>query len=268
MMTEHTSTPGAILVGCAGWSLPKAEAAAFPVEGSHLERYAAVFPAVEINSSFYRPHRPETYARWAASVPEHFRFSVKLPRAITHDSRLEGTEAPLERFALEAGRLGRKLGCLLVQLPPSFGFVDESAHLFFRRLHALFGCTVAFEARHPSWFSEPATSLLRESRVVRVIADPAAGRPGPHEPTSTESVYVRLHGSPRIYYSAYAPEFVEAVRRELARQRAAGRSCWCIFDNTAAFAAVPNALQLLDGLSGAQGPQRQPLEQAGLAAPW
>ena len=56
-------TTGHLLVGCAGWSLPKACADAFPVEGSHLERYAAVFPTVEINSSFYKPHKPATYAR-------------------------------------------------------------------------------------------------------------------------------------------------------------------------------------------------------------
>ena len=88
-MSDLQSTPaGARLIGCAGWSIHKDVAGAFPDEGSHLERYAAVFPAVEINSSFYRPHQPQTYARWAASVPEAFRFSVKLPRSITHDARL------------------------------------------------------------------------------------------------------------------------------------------------------------------------------------
>lgn len=262
-MTDQAITPGRLLVGCAGWSLPKADAAHFPVEGSHLERYAAVFPAVEINSSFYRPHRPETYAKWAACVPEHFRFAVKVPRAITHDARLEDDGALLERFAAEAGQLGAKLGCLLVQLPPKFGFVDEPARAFFRRLHELFGCAVAFEARHPSWFSDAATSLLRESGVARVIADPAAGQPGPHVPTSEDTVYVRLHGSPRIYYSRYAPEYVESVRRELASQTAAGRTCWCIFDNTAAFEAVPNALELLHGLGG------QALDETAiLTPPW
>ncbi|HWP34406.1 MAG TPA: DUF72 domain-containing protein, partial [Thermodesulfobacteriota bacterium] len=60
---------GAVLVGCAGWAIPRAAAGAFPGPGSHLERYARVLPAVEINSSFYRSHRPRTYARWAASVP-------------------------------------------------------------------------------------------------------------------------------------------------------------------------------------------------------
>ena len=55
-------------VGCAGWSIPRQYAEHFPQRGTHLERYAQRLPAVEINSSFYRPRRPETYARWAASV--------------------------------------------------------------------------------------------------------------------------------------------------------------------------------------------------------
>ena len=267
LMTAHSTAdanlPGRLLVGCAGWSLPKADAASFPVEGSHLERYAAVFPMVEINSSFYRPHRPATYAKWAACVPDDFRFAVKVPRAITHDARLENVERLLVQFAAEAGELGEKLGCLLVQLPPKFGFVDETARSFFRQLHGIFGTTIAFEARHPSWFSEAATELLVESRVTRVIADPAAGQPGPHVPTSSDAVYVRLHGTPRIYYSRYSPEYVESVRRELDRQRAAGRTCWCVFDNTAAFEAVPNALQLLHGLDG------QVLDETAIPpAPW
>jgi uncharacterized protein YecE (DUF72 family) len=60
---------GQVMVGTAGWSIPPQHADRFRGEGSHLERYSQRFPAVEINSSFYRPHRPSTYARWAASVP-------------------------------------------------------------------------------------------------------------------------------------------------------------------------------------------------------
>ena len=236
---------GSLLVGCAGWSLPKACADAFPPDGSHLERYAAVFPTVEINSSFYRPHKPETYARWAGSVPDDFRFAVKVPRAISHDARLVEVDELLDRFQGEAGMLGDKLGCLLVQLPPRFGFVDAAAHAFFNTLRARFGCTVAFEARHPSWFSEPASALLRECDVVRVIADPAAGQPGAHEPTSERAVYVRLHGTPRIYYSRYPADEIAAWRARLEAQAAAGRTVWCIFDNTAEGASVPNALELM-----------------------
>ena len=244
---SSTKKPAPILVGCAGWNLWKEHAAPFPTQGSHLERYAAVFPAVEINSSFYRPHKPDTYARWADCVPDAFRFAVKVPRAITHDARLLDAGSQLEKFAHEAGRLGPKLGCLLVQLPPKFGFTDEPARSFFGHLNDLFGCMVAFEARHPSWFSEPATELLRERGVTRVIADPPAGQPGPHVPTSETSVYVRLHGSPRIYYSRYPLDYIEAVRRELDAYAAKGRTCWCIFDNTAVGESIPNALELMHG---------------------
>ena len=68
-----------ILVGTAGWTLPRDVQHQFPPEGSHLARYAARFPVAEINSSFHRPHRPSTWARWASEVPPHFRFCAKLP---------------------------------------------------------------------------------------------------------------------------------------------------------------------------------------------
>jgi uncharacterized protein YecE (DUF72 family) len=86
------SLPPRIFIGCAGWSIARAHAQAFPEAGTHLKRYAQLLPAVEINSSFYRPHRPQTYARWAASTPQTFRFAVKLPRAITHTHRLRDSE--------------------------------------------------------------------------------------------------------------------------------------------------------------------------------
>jgi Protein of unknown function DUF72 len=99
--------PPGVYVGCAGWSVPKEHAAHFPAAGSHLQRYAARFPAVEVTSSFYRPHRPATYAKWAAAVPPGFRFSVKLPREVTHRRRLVGTADLLDRLLAEAGALGR-----------------------------------------------------------------------------------------------------------------------------------------------------------------
>lgn len=241
------------LIGCAGWNIPKEAAAAFPPTGSHLERYAAVFPVVEINSSFYKPHQPKTYARWAESVPSDFRFAVKVPRAITHDAQMRDIDALLARFAGEVKELKHKLGCLLVQTPPKLGFHDETVRDFFQKLQDSFGCMIACEGRHPSWFSDLATEVLRERKVTRVIADPAAGQPGPHVPT-TEDIYVRLHGAPRIYYSAYPQEYLDALVRELEVHRASGRRVWCIFDNTAAGEAVPNALDVLRATGG--GPQR------------
>src|ERR1700760_3747408 len=96
-------------IGTAGWSIPKAQRERFGAGDSILARYAARLNAVEINSSFYRPHRPATYARWAAAVPQNFRFSVKLPKAITHERRLEDCGDLLDRFVAEVTGLGPKL---------------------------------------------------------------------------------------------------------------------------------------------------------------
>jgi uncharacterized protein YecE (DUF72 family) len=249
-MSELQSSPTRRpLIGCAGWGIPKEAAAAFPHDGSHLERYAAVFPAVEINSSFYRPHQPQTYARWAASTPPDFRFSVKLPKAVTHEHKLQDVDALLDRFVREAGELGDKLGCVLVQLPPSGTFDEAVVADFLPRLRARFACQLALEARHPTWFDDAATALLRAHGVTRVIADPAAGQPGPHVPT-TDVSYLRLHGTPRVYYSAYPPAFLRDVERQIAQRLRSGADVWCIFDNTAEGHAVPNALDVMYGLIG------------------
>src|SRR3954469_14763579 len=108
--------PDGLRIGTAGWSIPKEHAAPFPTTGSHLERYGAVFNAVEINSSFYRPHRRATYERWAASVPADFRFAVKVPKAVTHEHRLKDVGDRLDRFIAEVGGLGPTRGPLLVQM--------------------------------------------------------------------------------------------------------------------------------------------------------
>ena len=247
MSELQSTTSGRPLIGCAGWGINKDAAAAFPVEGSHLERYAAVFPAVEINSSFYRPHQPQTYARWAACVPDAFRFSVKLPKAITHEAKLVGADDLLDRFAREAGELGPKLGCVLVQLPPGGAFDAQVAADFLRRLRARFSCMLALEGRHPTWFGDAATALLREHGVTRVMADPPAGQSGPHVPT-TNAAYLRLHGTPRIYYSAYPPEFLREIEQRITALAQPCADLWCIFDNTAEGHAVPNALEVLRGV--------------------
>ncbi len=231
-------------VGCAGWSLPRAAAAAFPKAGSHLERYAARFNCAEINSSFYRSHQPMTYARWAASVPDSFRFSVKMPRSVTHDARLVGVSSQLDGFFSEVGSLGDKLGCVLVQLAPSLAFERSVAHRFLAMLRRRHGGTVAVEPRHPSWFSTIADAVLMEFATSRVAADPsivpAAADPGGDRQTS----YFRLHGSPRMYYSTYADDALEQVEQRVRALRAEGSECWCLFDNTAHGGATPNALDL------------------------
>ncbi len=241
--SQPDSQPAALLVGCAGWAIPGADKAAFPAEGSHLERYAQRFGAVEINSSFYRPHRSATYARWAACVPAAFRFCVKLPRTITHEAGLRDADGLVREFAAQAGALGTNLGCVLVQLPPKLDFDPALAARFFALMQSEFSCSIACEARHPGWFEDSASALLEQRGVIRVIADPPKGQQGPHQPTA-ETIYVRLHGAPRIYYSSYGDDYLDELAGNMIQHGQAGRTVWAMFDNTASGASVPNALRV------------------------
>jgi len=239
----------AIRVGCAGWSLSSKVAARFEGQGSHLERYARVFDSVEINTSFYRPHQPKTYARWAASVPDAFRFAVKMPKAISHELRLRDADAALGRFMAEVGSLGDKLGCLLLQLPPSLAFDEASARAFFTSLRSFTDVRVACEPRHATWFSAEAAKTMTRAGIAVVHADPPPVA-GVDPVGDAKTLYIRLHGSPQIYYSAYEPSFIEAVAARALDARDVGADVWCIFDNTARGEAIPNALTLMDALKG------------------
>lgn len=228
-------------IGTAGWSVPSRHAAAFPTEGTHLQRYAQRLNAVEINTSFYRPHQPKTYEKWAASVPPDFRFAVKMPKTITHEKRLADCDDILARFLDEVAGLGDKLGVLLVQLPPRAAFDAKAADAFFDALRKLDATPVALEPRHASWFAPDVDRWLDSRRIARVAADPApvdgAGEPGGWSGLR----YYRWHGSPRIYHSEYDAAALESLHRRLST--AAG-AAWCIFDNTASGAALGNALTL------------------------
>lgn len=228
-----------LVIGTAGWSIPARHAQAVPAEGSQLQRYATALGAVEINSSFYRLHRPETYARWAASTPASFRFAVKCPRAITHEARLAGAEVALADFIAQAGALGEQWAVLLVQLPPSLAFDADVARHFFREVRNQFGAAVVCEPRHASWFTPEADALLRRAWVSRAAADPAR-TPAGGEPGGWPGLaYFRWHGSPQMYRSAYTDDWLAAQRARLPR----GHDCWCIFDNTASGAALGDALR-------------------------
>jgi uncharacterized protein YecE (DUF72 family) len=231
-------------IGTAGWTVPPRYAAELAGEGSHLERYAQLFYAVEINSSFHRPHRRQTFERWAASTPESFRSSVKMPKTITHAARLADCHSLLDRFVSEATGLGTKLGVLLVQLPPKLAFDESLADPFFRDLQSRIDAPVALEPRHASWFAPSMDGWLAERHVARVAADPAKVEAAAEPGGWTGLVYYRLHGSPRMYYSAYDAAALAALSRRLEESRARGIPSWCIFDNTAAGAALGNALEL------------------------
>ncbi|HYW58265.1 MAG TPA: DUF72 domain-containing protein [Polaromonas sp.] len=244
MAEQPTVHASQMKIGCAGWSLPRDSWSQFPEEGTHLQRYAQRINAAEINSSFYRPHQPTTYARWAADVPADFLFSVKLPKTITHEQRLRDCGNLLDSFLPQAGGLGNKLGCLLVQLPPSLVLGEKIAQTFFKALRVRHEGAVALEPRHASWFTPAADQLLQHWCIARVLADPVLHDPGRWPGGWADMVYLRLHGSPRMYYSSYGDGVLRALADRMQMAAAEGKRVWCIFDNTASGAATHNALEL------------------------
>ena len=238
-----------IVTGTAGWSIPKAVATRFAGQGTHLQRYARVLHCAEINSSFYRPHMRQTYEKWSRSVPDGFRFAVKLPRTITHEHRLRGIRALLDEFLAQVGGLGDRLGPFLVQLPPSLGFQSRHASSFFDLMRELHPGPVVCEPRHASWFEPEAHGLMKRLHIARVAADPAGvpeaaapgGWQGPGDRGAGATVYYRWHGSPRMYWSAYDAGQLDRWAGEVCRWPTEA-DVWCVFDNTASGAAIENAL--------------------------
>ena len=235
-----------IHVGTAGWNIPRAHKARFPEGGSQLQRYAARLNAAEINTSFYRPHAVATYERWAAAVPAGFRFSVKIPKVITHERGLTRAREPLARFLDEIAGLGFRLGPLLLQLPPSHAFDVRRVGRFFELLRTRHSGAVVCEPRHASWAASGAAALLMKYQVARVAADPPrvegfdapGGWPG--------VVYYRWHGSPRPYFSPYTMEQLRPLAVKLPE---CASDAWCVFDNTGSGSAAANALDLRGLLS-------------------
>lgn len=234
-----------IRVGTAGWSIPAPLRDRFPPAETLLHRYAQVFGAVEINSSFYRPHRPATYARWGASTPAAFRFAVKAPKTVTHERRLIDVAAPLDRFLDETAALETRRGPVLIQLPPSLALDARVADAFLALLRGRYDGDAVLEPRHASWFTAEADAVLTRYGVARVAADPAlsdaAARPGGWSGLQ----YWRLHGSPQIYASAYGLARLDALAARLSGP------AWVVFDNTQFGAAAADALLLQERLRGA-----------------
>jgi uncharacterized protein YecE (DUF72 family) len=230
-----------IRVGIAGWSNPPAVRSARDPDQTHLSHYAAQFSCVEINSAFYRSHQRATYRRWHDETPAAFRFSVKMPRSITHESQLKRCASEVELFYENITALRAKLAAVLIQLPPSLEFNGRVVRAFFKSLPRRRGTRLVCEPRHSSWFTSAADAALREAGVSRVAADPARCPTADTTGGAPSFAYYRWHGSPRIYYSKYSE--AQLTRFAAMVEGSKAREIWCVFDNTAQHAAWHNALQ-------------------------
>jgi uncharacterized protein YecE (DUF72 family) len=219
-------------IGISGWRYAPWRGIFYPADlpqRCELEFAARMFSSIEINGSFYNLQRPESYARWYDSTPDHFSFSVKAPRYITHILRLRDIETPLANFfASGLFNLREKLGPLLWQFPPSFRFDPKLFGEFLQRLpHDTEAASAlarrhdahvtgrailhidkkrplrhAVEIRNNSFVDAQFIDLLREHRVALVFAD-TAGKWPYYEDLTADFVYLRLHGDVELYASGY-----------------------------------------------------------------
>jgi uncharacterized protein YecE (DUF72 family) len=195
-----------VVVGTSGWQYRDWRGRFYPerlAQAKWLEHYAANFATVESNNAFYRLPEPHTFAAWAARTPADFVMAVKASRYLTHIRRLRDPEEPVRRFMEHAAHLGRKLGPVLLQLPPTLkadlGALRATIERFPPEVR------VAVEPRHESWFTDAARALLTELGAALCLTD-SRGRRSPLWRTSGWS-YLRFHqgvATPRPCYGERA----------------------------------------------------------------
>jgi len=234
---------GKLYIGTSGWSYKHWKGVFYPENLSQnkwLEYYAEHFETVEINNSFYRLPKRETFESWRSNTPPGFVFAVKASRYITHLKKLKGVEESLGKFLGNARGLGEKLGPILFQFPANWHTNPERLNDFTRLLPD--GLRYAFEFRHESWFNDKVYKILKSKDAAIGIAD------SPDWPTTYEITasftFIRMHGGRKLYASEYStPElsqWAQIVKRFIDKEI----DVYVYFNNDARAYAVKNAIQL------------------------
>jgi uncharacterized protein YecE (DUF72 family) len=231
-----------IYIGTSGWNYNHWRDAFYPrgcPKSKWLQYYARNFTTVEVNSTFYRQPKPETLENWRRKTPEGFLWAVKASRYITHIKRLKDTGESLERFFSAAGILKEKLGPVLFQLPPGLAFNEGVFEEFCTSLEKYrHRCTL--EVRHKSWLEEIVLAKLEKHRIAFCISD-TAGRYPYSETVTADFIYIRLHGSRKLYASDYTDEELRTWARKIL---AWNRDIYVYFDNDFGGYAPKNAARL------------------------
>lgn len=271
-------------VGISGWTYTPWRGVFYPRglrQTDELAFASRQLNSIEINGTFYSLQRPESFAAWYAAVPDDFVFSLKAPRFITHIKRLNNIDAPLANFfASGVLALGKKLGPILWQLPPSFKFDGARLAAFFEKLprtqkaaEALarkhddkvegrelvkatepISLKYALEVRHDSFQTPELLTLLKKHDIALCIADTAGKWPQIEELTAGFA-YVRLHGADQLYVSGYTPEGLDAWARKIRKWGKAG-PVFVYFDNDVKVRSPADAIALSERLGVAAGDAR------------
>lgn len=183
--------PQRVLVGTSGYNYPEWRGSFYPDKlpaPKMLPYYAERFRTVEINYTFYRLPNEKLLTGWSDATPAGFSFTLKAPRRITHDARLQRCDDLVQAFCRTAEVLGPKLGILLFQLPPSFRKDVDVLRRFLEMLPD--GTRAAFEFRHESWLVPEVIGTLRDRKVALCVAD--SERMSTPVETTADYAYFRL----------------------------------------------------------------------------
>jgi uncharacterized protein YecE (DUF72 family) len=235
---------GKINIGISGWSYGDWKGVFYPStikSADWLTYYAQFFDTTEINSSFYHLTKAQTVTNWLDKVPDDFIFCPKVNKNVTHIKRLVATEEILEKFFSAYSIMGKRLGPVLIQLPPSLRFDAVITRQFFEVLKKTYGTyDFALEARHATWMDAKAARLLKKYNIAWVISQSGVGFPYLEQITA-HHVYVRFHGPGKLYASAYTEEMLRDYAIKFAQWADKGHDLWIYFNNCYYGAAIENA---------------------------
>lgn len=227
-------------IGCSGFHYKEWKKTFYPEDVPQrkwFEYYAGQFNCLELNVTFYRFPQLSFLQNWYAKSPVGFQFAVKVPRLITHYKKFEDTRQQLDDFYLTISNgLQEKLGAVLFQLPPDLVFSEQVLDKIVSQLNPSFKNVVEF--RHASWWNDMVYATLAKNNIC------FCSHSYPKLPDTviqtTDTVYYRFHGIPKLYYSSYSREFLQKVAVDI-KKLTAVRQAWLFFNNTAELAAIRNA---------------------------
>lgn len=232
-----------IWIGTSGWRYKGWKGPFYPKgmpESKFLPFYCDRFKTVEINQTFYGLPRETAVQKWRETVPADFIFAVKASRFITHMKKLKDPEFALENFTVRIKHLEEKLGPILFQLPPKWGYDRERFEYFLAALPKQYRYT--FEFRNPDWFIPPVIEALQSTNIAFCMYD-LAGRQSPRLVTA-DFVYIRLHGPGGAYQGSYSDEALTEWAFAIKTWNSEGKSVFCYFDNDQLGYAAQDALRM------------------------
>ncbi|MGK6355097.1 DUF72 domain-containing protein [Sphingomonas sp. DT-207] len=221
----------AIRIGCSGWIYRHWRGRFYPEKlavKNWFAFYAEHFDTVEINNSFYRLPKAETFDAWREQAPPGFRYAVKANRFLTQAKKLKDCAEPLERMMPPFRHLGEALGPILYQLPPRFRLNLERLESFLQIVPK--DVTSVFEFRDKSWYADEVFALLDRYGASFCTHD----MPGLESPRNAVGpvAYLRFHGGQGKYWGRYSDEALLAAADWMAAQARAGREVWAISTTT------------------------------------